>query len=193
MFHILFHTPFNPDIDKGTMNLSITIRDAHPQDAEKIADIIRESFRDVAVRFSLTPENCPKHPSNCTTDWVESDLARGVRYFILSQDGESVGCVGIEIPGPDICYLERLAVLPERRRRGLGRRLVLHVLSQAKSSGVNKIGIGIIADHTELKEWYAKLGFREGETKDFPHLPFRVTFMEFRIQDIDDKTLETMS
>jgi N-acetylglutamate synthase-like GNAT family acetyltransferase len=190
LYGVAPYKPFKLAVGKEKMNRSTTIRDAHPQDAERIAYVIRESFRDVAARFSLTPENCPKHPSNCTADWVESDLVRGVRYFILSQDGESIGCVGLERSNPDLCYLERLAVLPERRRRGLGSRLVLHALSQAKASGAGRISIGIIADHTELKEWYAKLGFVEGETKSFSHLPFRVSFMEFRVHDTDNKTLE---
>jgi hypothetical protein len=38
-----------------------------------------------------------------------------------------------------------------------------------------------IADFTELKEWYKKLDFREGETKTFAHLPFRVLLMSYRL------------
>jgi len=36
-------------------------------------DLIRRSFRDVAERFHLTRENCPRHLSNCGVDWVERD------------------------------------------------------------------------------------------------------------------------
>jgi N-acetylglutamate synthase-like GNAT family acetyltransferase len=175
------------------MKQAITIRDAGPQDAEMIAGVIRRSFQDVAVRFSLTRDNCPKHPSNCTTAWVESDLERGVQYFILLHKGEPIGCVGLEKPGSDLCYLERLAVLPERRRHGFGRRLVDHALSQVKAGSVRRVSIGIIAEQTELKEWYANLGFVEKETKRFSHLPFRVTFMELKIDDTAGKALEAIS
>jgi hypothetical protein len=41
------------------------------------------------------------------------------------------------------------------------------------------VSIGIIADHTILKNWYLKLGFIEGKTKSFDHLPFDVTFMSY--------------
>jgi len=169
------------------MKQAITIRDAEPQDTESIAGIIRRSFRDVAVRFSLTQDNCPKHPSNCTRDWVESDLKRGVHYFILLDDNEPIGCVGLEKAGSDQCYLERLAVLPERRRNGFGRRLAGYALSQAKAGRAHRVSIGIIAEQTELKEWYARLGFTTNETKSFPHLPFQVTFMEVRIDGATDK------
>ncbi len=60
------------------MDETIVIREAGSADAEVLANIIRSAFRDVAERFSLTPENCPKHPSNYTTAWVDADLGRGV-------------------------------------------------------------------------------------------------------------------
>lgn len=164
----------------------MTIRDAVPRDAETIARLVRESFADVAARFSLTPENCPKHPSNCTADWVESDQARGVRYFLLSQDGESIGCAGLESPDPDLCYLERLAVLPQWRRRGCGRALALHALACARDSGARRVSIGIIADHAELRQWYTTLGFAEVQTRSFPHLPFSVSFMELGLDPNED-------
>jgi len=175
------------------MKQAISIRDARPQDAETIAGVIRRSFQDVAVRFSLTRDNCPKHPSNCATAWVEADLERGVQYFILSHNSEPIGCVGLEKAGSDLFYLERLAVLPERRRNGFGRRLVDHALSLAEAGNAHRVSIGVIAEQTELKEWYARLGFVEKETKRFPHLPFRVTFMELNIDDTAGKALEATS
>jgi ribosomal protein S18 acetylase RimI-like enzyme len=144
------------------------IRTGSPEESGLLAGIIRASFRDVADRFGLTPENTPKHPSNCTESWVQRDIDRGVTYFILEDEKE--------------CYLERLAVLPDRRLRGLGRTLVDHVLTQAGRSGADRVSIGIIAEHTELKEWYQRIGFVEGETKEFAHLPFMVTFMSLEIK-----------
>ena len=166
------------------MDHSVTIRDAGLNDIGMLASIIRESFRDIAVRFSLTPENCPKHPSNCTTAWIESDMDRGVQYFILSLDSDPKGCVGLENPSKDSWYLERLSVLPEMRCQGFGHSLVHHALEHAASKGAHKISIGIIADHAELKRWYKDIGFADVQTKSFQHLPFRVDFMEFKL----DKT-----
>lgn len=151
------------------------------EDIDILAGIIRTSFRDVAERFGLTPENCPKHPSNCTAQWVREDMDRGVVYFILESEGIAAGCVALERAEGGECYLERLAVLPDRRRRGLGRALVDHVLTQAGRLGADRVGIGIIAAQTDLKEWYRTRGFVEGETKGFAHLPFRVTFMSYQV------------
>jgi len=167
-----------------------TAREAGEKDAALLAGIIQRSFQDVAQRFGLTPENCPKHPSNCTPEWIRDDLKRGVKYAIAEQDHIPVGCFALEAPSHELRYLERLAVLPERRRQGLGRALVGHAFSQAKVSGARRISIAILSEHTELKEWYARLGFTERETKSFPHLPFRVTFKELNIDDTTSKALE---
>jgi ribosomal protein S18 acetylase RimI-like enzyme len=92
-----------------------------------------------------------------------------------------VGCVAFEKANSDLCYLERLGVLPEARRKGFGRALVDHVISQANLYGAKQISIGIFADDTELKRWYQTIGFVEGETKKFEHLPFPVTFMTYEL------------
>jgi 3-methyladenine DNA glycosylase AlkD len=91
------------------------------------------------------------------------------------------GCVALEQANPEVCYLERLAVLPNKRRQGFGKALVMHVISAAKILAAHRVDIGIIAEHTELKNWYRGPGFVEGQSKEFPHLPFRVTFMSCEV------------
>ncbi len=157
------------------------IRAASSVDVPLLSGMIRVSFRDVAERFALTVENCPKHPSNCTDEWIENDLARGVAYYILEHDGAPVGCVAFEKANPDLCFLERLGVLPQSRRKGFGKALVDHVFAEARVLGAKQISIGIISDDTELKLWYQRIGFVEKETKEFAHLPFLVSFMSYEL------------
>ena len=153
------------------------IRIANQQDIPFLARTIAQAYKNVAQRFGLTPQNCPKHPSNCTDEWVQSDLDRGVIYYALESDQDICGCSALEKAGPDVCYLERLSILPQYRRKGLGTMLVHHILQEAHALGVPTVGIGIIAHQHELKKWYIELGFVEGETKSFDHLPFEVTFL----------------
>ena len=160
---------------------NIYIGKARPDEDSLLTALIRDSFRDIALRFGLTPINCPKHPSNCRNHWIQKDFARGVTYYILRVNGKPTGCVALEKADVNTSYLERLAVLPEHRRQGFGKLLVHHVLTEAKKIGTKKISIGIIAEQTELKAWYDKMGFKEGETKAFNHLPFLVTFMAYRL------------
>jgi GNAT superfamily N-acetyltransferase len=158
-----------------------TMLSAGAEDTGRLARIIRRSFADVAARFRLTPENCPKHPSNCTRQWMERDLARGVQYVILTIGDADVGCVGVEQASETTCYMERLAVLPDHRGNGYGTRLARWALHRAGDLGAANVGIGIIAADAGLKRFYESLGFEAGETKTFAHLPFEVAFMSISL------------
>ncbi len=153
------------------------IRDASRADVFIIVDLIRNSFRDVADRFRLTEENCPKHPSNCKPSWIESALHKDARYFILETGGIPCGCVALERVQPEFCYLEKLGVLPQFRRRGFGKALVQHALAEAEAIGAYRVEVGIISAQAELRKWYRSLGFTETGTARFAHLPFEVMFM----------------
>jgi hypothetical protein len=39
----------------------------------------------------------------------------------------------------------------------------------------------VIGEHAQLQRWYNKLGFVDGETKHFAHLPFSVKYMRLAI------------
>lgn len=153
------------------------IRNATESDAGCLAAILREASRDVAESFGLTPENCHKHPSNCTPEWIEAGFEKGVVYYVLEAAGKPCGCVALEQADSDVCYLERLAVLPNHRRQGFGTALVNHVCDEARRLGARRIEIGTIAEHVALNRWYEKQGFRLKNTAEFEHLPFAVAFM----------------
>lgn len=154
-----------------------TISESTNSEADLLASLIRDAFADVATRFNLNLENAPTHPSNCTAEWIENALAKGVRYFLLRVDEQPVGCVALEKASDALCYLERLAVLPGFRRQGCGAALVNHLVDKARAIGTERVEIGIISAHVELKSWYEKLGFVFLSTARFPQLPFEVTFM----------------
>ncbi len=153
------------------------IRQADSADYETLAQIIRESFCDVAKRFALTPENCPTHPSNCQPDWIEAHIAKGAQYYLLQQNGRAIGCVAIERPKTHILYLERLSVLPDYRHRGYGVELVNFVFDHARQTRIFRVEIALIAEQTDLRRWYERRGFSASTTRNISHLPFQVLFM----------------
>ena len=79
------------------------------------------------------------------------------------------------------CYLERLAVLPAAQRQGVGATLVRHGIEQARCLGIQKVGVAIIAEQTELARWYHGIGFTASGTRSFAHLPFKVAFLSYAI------------
>ena len=173
--------------DQYVETLPFRIRTCTRDDMGILAETIRGSFRDVAEHFGLTAENCPRHASNCTADWIEKDMDRGVTYFVLENEGSIAGSVALEQAKPGVCYLERLSVMPHLRRRGFGKALVARALLEARGLGCRRVGIGVIADQTELKDWYRKIGFEETDNRAFSHLPFLVTFMTYPLTDAVNK------
>jgi len=159
------------------------IREAESDDAAILATLVSEANKEVALRFGLNVENCPKHPSFCTEAWVKADLARGERYFILEENLRAIACVAYERPSASLAYLNRLSVLPAHRDRGMGSRLVEFIIELARSEKVDQVSIGVIGEHADLQRWYRKRGFERGEVKRFPHLPFSVQYMAYAIQD----------
>jgi ribosomal protein S18 acetylase RimI-like enzyme len=157
------------------------ISQAEDNDIDLLAKIIRESNKDVAELFGLTRTNAPKHPSFCTPDWILSEFQRGQRYFLYKDEGIAKGCVAFEQPNENTSYLNRLSVLPEHRKQGIGSKLVSHILNFSKQKRVTDVSIGIIAEHEQLMHWYQKSGFIKGATQKFEHLPFNVLYMHYKI------------
>ena len=157
------------------------IREAGFDDVAILVTLVSEANKDVALRFGLNAENCPKHPSFCDEEWIKADLARGERYFILEENLSAIACVAYERPSADLAYLNRLSVLPAHRECGIGSRLVEFIIELARSEKVEQVSIGVIGEHADLQRWYNKRGFESGEVKCFPHLPFSVRYMAYSV------------
>ncbi len=160
------------------------IRQASKGDIEVLISILRNSYRNVAERFELTKGNCPKFLGFCAKERAKSDFEKGIKYYILEQDHQPRGCVALEKASQDVCYLERLAVLPRHRRKGYGKMLVNHLFEQARKNGIQRVEIGMISKDRKLKNWYKKLGFVQTGTKKFDHLPFIVAFMSVELNHL---------
>ena len=100
-----------------------------------------------------------------------------MKYYILYKKDRPCGCVALKQAESEICYLARLAVLPEYRKQGHGKALVNHIFKQAGKIGFKRVEIGMISKDRRLKNWYKEFGFVNKGTKKFDHFPFTVTFM----------------
>ncbi len=158
------------------------IREISDDELTKSARVIRDSFRTVAVEFGLTRENCPTHPSFTSVKQLRELKDKGLRFFGLFLGDRQVGFVAIEKADDNLYYMEKLAVLPGHRHKACGTSLVRFVLDYVRDRDGKTLSIGIIDEHTVLKNWYKKFGFKEITIQKFPHLPFTVCFMEISIQ-----------
>jgi N-acetylglutamate synthase-like GNAT family acetyltransferase len=155
----------------------IEIRQAAESDIDRLVDLIRRSYAVVAEQLNLNEKDHPRCTSFYTAERMKDDFDKGIKYYILQDNKKAIGCVAMEKADEDICYLMRLAVLPQYRKQGFGKKLVKHIFEEAKKEKLKQVQIGIVAEAIRLKNWYKNLGFAQFKTQKFNHLPFLVAFM----------------
>lgn len=157
------------------------IRKIESNELNVCAEVIRESFSTVAKEFNLTKENCPSNGAFIKTDRLILERSKGNMMYGLFDNASLIGFVELEDKGAGRFELEKLSVLPAYRHHGYGKALLDYAGKAVSEMGGNIITIGIIEQNIILKNWYLKYGFTHTGTREFPHLPFLVGFMEMKI------------
>lgn len=180
--------------EKQKMETSETIIEEITDTAEfaNIAKIIRTSFKTVADEFGINRKNAPAHPSFTTVRWLKDRKSSDAKFFglFLVPRGphrlgkKQIGFVIVEKENDDTYWIEKLVVLPEYRHGGSGEKLVGFAIDYIREQGGKKVALSMMNEHTVLKTWYKKLGFKEVSTRSYPHLPFTVCMMERDIRPL---------
>jgi DNA-binding MarR family transcriptional regulator/GNAT superfamily N-acetyltransferase len=83
------------------------------------------------------------------------------RIWIAERGGRFVGCVAVKGLPERTAQLRFLLVEPEVRGRGVGRRLVGHVVDHARAAGDRRIVLDTASDLAAARAIYAVAGFRK--------------------------------
>lgn len=153
------------------------------EDFESLAKLLNDSFITVANDFGITRDNCPTNNAFIDSETLKSWLISNREFYKHENNGYSIGFIAIEKSDKekDTFYIEKIAVHPEYRHKGLGKQLMDFATKRIIELGGKRISIGLIDSNTELKQWYQNQGYVETGTKIFDHLPFNVCFMDKRL------------
>ena len=157
------------------------IRNVTCQELDACAAVIRKAFSTVAAEFGLTFQSCPTNGAYITAQRLRCERQNGVLQYGLYREGRLAGFVALERKDNAVYVLEKLSVLPKYRHRGCGTALLDFAKIMVSQLGGGRITIGIIEQNVVLKCWYQAQGFVSTGTATFPHLPFTVEFLEYRI------------
>ena len=155
------------------------IRQITKKDIPQCVDIIRKSFKTVADEYGFTIENAPRFTAFATTEerlsWQLENEPR--QMFVYEQDGVLCGYYSLLMQDNNECELNNLAVLPEYRHFGIGKKLLEHAYETAKAQGCKTMNIGIVEENTKLRKWYEQNGAVHTGTKKFDFFPFTCGYM----------------
>ena len=100
-------------------------------------------------------------------DLVEDYLSKGISYVALTE-GKIVGVYVLVSVSEDVAELKNISVEEKYQGMGIGKKLLLNAIKQAKEIGVKKIDVGTGNSSFSQLAFYQKLGFRiVGIDKDF--------------------------
>ena len=108
-------------------------------------------------------------------------LRKGGHVYMLEQGGESVGCVALIPMGDGVYELSKMAVMPQCQGLGLGRKLLLHAIAQARAIGAKSLFLGSSTKLKNAVHLYESVGFRHVPPEKLPPLAYTRAdvFMEF--------------
>ncbi len=156
------------------------IREATREDIPTCVNLIRSSFMTVADEFGITKENAPRFTAFAISEdrlyWHMNEEHRPM--FVAEEDGVLCGYYSLLIQENGECELNNLAVLPQYRHRGIGKQLLEHSCSVAKSLGCRTMNIGIIEENKTLRAWYEQNGAVHVGIKKFDFFPFTCGYLK---------------
>lgn len=113
-------------------------RRARPEDAAAVHRLIAH-YADLGLLLPRTEEEIREHIG---------------RFLVLTDQEHVLGCVALELYGPDLAEIRSLAVDPETRGRGVGSRLLRFALASARRRKIARLFAV-----THAPEFFSRQGF----------------------------------
>jgi len=135
------------------------IRKAKLSDAKGIANVLVQSYNIKNLKEGI--------------DTFKNEIKKQYHYIIAEEKGKIIGIVTWlmhGLPKHQLAELDRIAVLPEYRGKGISKQLFNALIKDAKAfykinkSKLRKLYLLTHADNTRAQKFYEKFGFRHETT-----------------------------
>lgn len=135
------------------------IRKSTSKDAKGIANVLVQSYNIKDLKEGIYA--------------YKNETKKNHNYIVAEEEGKIIGIVTWlmhGLPKHQLCELDRIAVLPNYRGKGIARKLFNELVKDAKSfykknkSKLRKLYLLTHADNTRAHKFYEKLGFKHETT-----------------------------
>ena len=136
----------------------MSVRHARSEDLEAVIELLRED-----VIREVDESQVPASAYRAAFEEIRTD--RHQDLLVGQVDGEVVATAQVTwvrhltYVGGLMCQLESVRVRSDRRGQGLGRRLVEHVVAEARERGAARVELTTNARRERAQEFYRRLGF----------------------------------
>jgi ribosomal protein S18 acetylase RimI-like enzyme len=131
----------------------VRLRPAAPDDADRLAALVREAYGKYVERMG-------REPRPMTQDYAAA--IRDLAVTVAETDGELAGMVALELDGEEgPVVVDNVAVAPAHQGTGVGRALLEHAEHEALRLGHREIALYTHATMTENLALYSRIGYVE--------------------------------
>ena len=169
--------------------MDIIIRTATINDAEKVAKIKIEGWQ-TAYRGIIDDDFLDNMNINEEIEKRKNNIENGADIIVAELDNEIVGfCLYRNyIKNPESysnanCELSSLYVRGSLKRRGIGKRLMQHVIQKLQNQGKTKMILGCLKENYPSRAFYEKMGGKVLKTEKiaFGNKEYEETIYEYDI------------
>ena len=144
---------------------------ACPDDLPALHALVESAYRGASARRGWSHEADLLEGQRTDMAALDAMLGDPAQHLLVFRDNDRLrACVALTDKGSGLAYLGMLTVDPQRQAAGLGRLILAAAEEHAAAFGASRVEMTVIAQRTELIEWYLRRGYAlTGERRPFPH------------------------
>ena len=163
--------------------MTLRIEQAKADQVELVAEIIRRAFARQAQALGMDRDHFPNYVAFETGESLRRRMAGGqvvlLAYRTTEIGEDPVGTISYRQDPAELARgeIQRLAVLPEHRKKGYGAQLLAEAERQMAERGVREVTLSLVASLLRLQNYYEEMGYQPLEMRQLSSLPFDVLIM----------------
>ncbi len=152
---------YTPDSTPQTETSTLTFFCLEPGQDSTAFRVLNEEWIQRFFTLEAVDHEILNHPE-------DSILAKGGRILQVAQAGVTVGCLALIPKQPGVCEVGKMAVAPDRRGLGIGRKLLAFALEQAAEMGLRKLTLNSSTRLPNAVHLYESVGFHHLPKQQWP-------------------------